>query len=75
MSAPLVDQPTSAPTEKVVAGTVGAAASQVVVWVVESLANIDIPTPVELAAAVLFTFAAGYFKRDRDLPGRHAAQD
>lgn len=48
--------------DKVVASTVGVAASQIVIFLAEKFNEIgDIPFAVEGAIAVLFTFAAGYF--------------
>lgn len=66
------DKPSAAPQPKVVAATVGAgvgsALGEIIVWVVEASANIDIPANVELAVGVVLTaglaFVSGYFKRN-----------
>lgn len=47
--------------DKVVASTLGVAVSQVLIWVVETAAKLDIPFAVEGAIAVILTFGAGYF--------------
>lgn len=68
------DEPTTLPQPKVVAATIGAgvggALTIIGVYIVETAARIDIPAPVETAAALVVTsalsFAAGYFKRPSD---------
>jgi hypothetical protein len=63
--------PTKTPQPKVVAGTVGAgvgaAVSEIGIWLVESTAHIDIPGGVEAAIVIVVTaalgFVAGYLKR------------
>lgn len=64
-------QPTGIPQPKVIAGAVGAgvgaAASELGIWIVESAAGIDIPSAVEGSITVLVVaavgFLAGYIKR------------
>lgn len=61
-----------APQPKVVAATVGAgvgsAVGEIVVWIVEASAAIDIPANVELAIGVVLTaglaFVGGYWKKN-----------
>jgi hypothetical protein len=63
--------PTNTPQPKVVAATVGAgvgaAAGTVVNYLIETIANVDLPDTVEGAIAVLIAagvaFVAGYVKR------------
>lgn len=63
--------PTNRPQPKVVANTigagVGAAVSEIGIYVIESTAHIDIPTTVEAAIVVVVTaglgFLAGWLKR------------
>lgn len=63
--------PTNTPQPKVVAATVGAgvgaAASTITVYLIETLGHVDLPAVVEGAALVLITaglsFVAGYVKR------------
>ena len=60
------------PQPKVVAATVGAgvgaAIGNIIVWIVEAAANIDIPDSVELSIGVVITaalaFVAGYVKKN-----------
>jgi len=60
------------PQPKVVAATIGAgvgsAIGEIITWVVEASARIDIPDNVELAIGVVLTaglaFLAGYFKKN-----------
>lgn len=68
-----VNQPSSKPQAKVVAATVGAgvgsATGEVLVWIIEASAGIDIPNNVEFAIGVILTaglaFIGGYFKRNK----------
>lgn len=67
-----VIHPSAKPQPKVVAATVGAgvgsAVGEILVWIVEASANIDVPSNVEFAIGVVFTaglaFVAGYRKRN-----------
>lgn len=68
-----IKQPSSnVPQPKVVAATIGAgvgsAVGEIIVWVVEASASIDIPSNVEFAIGVVLTaglaFVGGYFKRN-----------
>ena len=60
------------PQPKVVAATigagVGAAIGNIIVWIVEAAAKIDIPDSVELSIGVVITaaltFVAGYVKKN-----------
>lgn len=56
---------TGAIHDKVVAATLGAAASQVVVYVIEAAAKIDIPAAIEGAITTIMVFALGYFVKER----------
>lgn len=66
-------EPESAkPQPKVVAATigggVGTAVGEILVWIIEASAGIDIPEGVQLAIGVVLTtvlaFVGGYFKRN-----------
>jgi hypothetical protein len=59
-----VDQPTAAPTSKVTAASLSAAAGIFLVWAAGELGH---PVSAEVAAAVVALLAAagGYFKRER----------
>lgn len=65
-------EPDRTPRPKVVAATVGAgvgsAVAEIIVWVTETAAHIDIPESVEFAVGVVITaglaFVAGYWKSD-----------
>lgn len=60
------------PQPKVVAATIGAgvgsAVGEIIVWIVEASANIDVPSNVEFAVGVVLTaglaFLAGYYKKN-----------
>ena len=64
-------KPTSTPQPKVLAATggtvLGGAVAGIGIYIVETAAGIDIPSPVELSVVIvvstLLTFLAGYFKR------------
>lgn len=58
------EQESAAPTNKIMAATVGAAISTILVYIVEQAAAIDLPAGVEGAMVVLAVFAAGYLIRD-----------
>ena len=51
--------------DKVIAASLGAAVSQIVVWIVESSAHTDMPTAIEGALTTLFVFGLGYFVPER----------
>ncbi|WP_119065879.1 hypothetical protein [Rubrobacter indicoceani] len=59
-----MDQHSAAPTNKVVAATIGAALATIVIYGVEQAAGVDLPTAVEGAITVLGVFGAGYVVRD-----------
>lgn len=75
---PIFDQvnnttkPNPAPQPKVIAATTGAgvggALSVLVCWIVETVASIDIPSPVEGAVAIILgaglAFVGGYWKKN-----------
>ena len=54
--------------DKVAASTLGVAVSQVLIWIVETAAKIDMPFAVEGAIAVILTFGSGYFVKERKPP-------
>ena len=63
MSEP-IDRPATDISPKVTAAAVAAAVATILVWGIETLTGIDIPTLVEGAGTVLLTFGAGYLIRD-----------
>lgn len=71
MNDTLVDQPTSAPTPKLIAGTLTGAAATVAIWVADA-AHVELPPAVASAIAVLAAAGVAYFKRNRSA-GQHAA--
>jgi hypothetical protein len=50
---------------KLGAAALGAAVGTVVVYAIESITNLDLPTLVEGAITVIFTFGLGYIPKDR----------
>lgn len=56
------------PSPKLQAAGVTGAAAIVAGWALETYAHVEVPEPVWLAAGVVLTWAAGYFKRDRVTP-------
>ena len=50
---------------KVVAATLGAAVSQVIVYIIETSSHNDIPTAIEGAITTILVFALGYFVPER----------
>ena len=61
-------EPQTGVHDKVAASTVGAAASQIVVWAFEQAAKVDVPSGIEVAWATIVVFLAGYFVRERKGP-------
>lgn len=69
---PVENENSGRPQPKVVAATigasVGAAISQIIVWLAEITTRVDIPTEVEASFTVVVTallaFVSGYFKRN-----------
>ena len=65
-------KPDNTPQPKVVAATVGGgvgvAVGDILVWIIETATNIDIPGAVELAIGVVISaglaFVAGFYKRN-----------
>jgi hypothetical protein len=52
--------------DKVVAATLGAAVSQIVIFVLEKVNTIgDIPTAIEGAITTILVFTLGYFVKER----------
>lgn len=66
--APLVSQPSAAPTRKVAAGTLGAALATVAVLAAQTWGGVEIPPGFEGSLAVILGFVASYFVRERDSP-------
>lgn len=54
--------------DKVAASTVGAALSQILVWVFETTVHTDVPAGIEVAWATLCTFALGFFVKESKPP-------
>ena len=51
---------TGAPTTKVVGGTLGAAVSTLLIWVLSEGAGMTVDESVKVALTTVITFAAGY---------------
>ncbi len=58
------DQPTSAPTRKVSAATLGGAAAAIGAWLIQLGFGIDVPPGVEGGIATLAAFGFGYIVRE-----------
>lgn len=58
------NQPSSAPTPKVAAVGVAGAGTVLLVYIVKTVFNLDIPAEVASAVTVLLGFGAGYFTKD-----------
>lgn len=69
---PLINQPSAAPTPKLIAGGSAGAALVILLWVA-GLFGVDMPEPVAGAIVLLAALIAGYIKRDRANPGKHVA--
>lgn len=59
------DQVSSAPTNKVAAGGIGGSISVVVIWLVVTIFNVEIPAEVGAAIATVISFASGYLIREK----------
>jgi putative flippase GtrA len=62
-----VEQPDANPTRKVGAGAIGGAIAAIVAWVLNVVAEVDIPPEVAIAASTVFSFILSYFVRDREI--------
>lgn len=60
----LVNQPTPAPTRKVAATGIAGAITIVLVYIVQSLFNVEIPAEVSSAITLLISFASGYLVKE-----------
>ena len=56
----MAKQSSNRPTNKVIAGSVGAALATVGIYIYEEWAGAPLPPAVQTAVATLFTFAVGY---------------
>lgn len=59
------DQVSSAPTNKVAASGIGGSISVVLIYLVKTIFNIDIPSEVAAAVATVVSFASGYLVREK----------
>lgn len=59
------DQVSAAPTNKVAASGIGGSVSVVVIWLVNTLFGIEIPSEVAAAFATVISFASGYLVREK----------
>lgn len=57
------DQPTSKPTAKVSAAGVGGSISVVLIYMVKTVFNVEIPSEVAASIATVVSFLSGYFVR------------
>lgn len=60
----LQDQPTASPTRKVASAGIGGAVSIVLVYLVQSIFNIEIPSEVASAITAIIAFGAGYLVKE-----------
>jgi len=56
-----VSQPSAAPVRKVTAGASSAAVVTIIVWIVQTMANVEIPAYVSAALVTVVSFAVAYF--------------
>lgn len=61
----LVEQPTSAPTAKVQAAGLGGIAAALVLWGLDALDTVDLPTVLDSILPVIAATLAGYLKKAR----------
>lgn len=62
----LVDQKTAAPTRKVSRGAViGIPSGVILVWLIQTIADVSIPGEVAVAIGSVLSFVASYFVRER----------
>lgn len=58
------DQPTSNPTTKVASGALAGALTIVLVYIIQSVFNVDIPAEVSSAGTVIVTFITSYIVKE-----------
>jgi len=59
------NQPTSQPTAKVAAAGIGGSITIIIVYLVQTLFNTEIPPEVASALTALIAFLSGYFVREK----------
>ena len=59
-----MNQPTAAPTNKVASAGLGGALSVLVIFVIQSIWNVEIPAEVAAAIAAIVSFVAGYMTKE-----------
>lgn len=59
------DQVSAAPTNKVAASGIGGAVSVVLIWLINTVFGIEIPSEVAAAIATVAGFASGYLIREK----------
>jgi hypothetical protein len=62
----MTDQPSAVPTRKITAAGLGGAVTIILVWIVHTLANVDVPPEVASSFTTLVAFALGYWVPDTD---------
>lgn len=60
-----VEQPTSAPTNKVAAAGIGGALTSILVWIVSVTTKVEVPPEVAAAGATVVAFILGYLVPER----------
>ncbi len=60
----LIDQPTAAPTRKVAAGGIGGALSIVLIYLVELVFDLSLPSEVVASITAIISFLSSYFVRE-----------
>ena len=55
-----MNQPTSAPTNKIIAGALAGALTTILVWAIGYFAKVAIPPEVAAASTVILTFVTSY---------------
>lgn len=58
------NQPTSAPTQKVAAAGIGGSITILLVYLIQAVFNVEIPSEVAAAMTAVIAFLSGYFVRE-----------
>lgn len=59
------DQVSAAPTNKVSAAGIGGSVSVVLIWLVNTVFEIEVPAEVAASIATVISFASGYIVREK----------
>lgn len=59
------DQPSAAPTQKVAVGAIAGSITVVLVYLVKTVLNVEVPPEVASAVTVILSFLSSYFTKER----------